>query len=97
MVAGKAKFRFDKFQDKLKEFGIPKKQAEELSHHLLELDIFLNGFQPHINKIMKCKKSEKDKFKDLLEELSGEFEFHIVDNHIVPAKEILNKITNKLE
>src|SRR3989338_4728915 len=95
-VSGKATFPYGEFAKKLEEFNISKKQAGELSHHLLEIDMFVSGFKPHIEKIIKCKKSEKDDFKELLEDLWGELEHHIIENHMIPAKKILNKITNRL-
>ncbi len=95
MVVGKSNFPLGKFAKKLQEFGISKKQAEELEFHLLEFDIFISGFKKHIAKIIRC--NEKDKIKDLLEDLWGEFEHHIIPNHLLPAKDILDNITNKIK
>ncbi len=96
MVAGGSRFPVGKFANKLIEFGISKKQAEELEFHLFEFDIFINGFKPHINKIIKCKFSQKGEMKNLLEDLWGEFEHHVIPMHLVPAKNILDKITDKM-
>ena len=96
MVVGKTTIDWTEFHKRLREFGVSEKEASELGFHLGDLDIFFNGFKPHINKIIKCNKTDKAKFKELLEDLWGEFEHHIVQNHIEPAKEILNDITNRL-
>ncbi len=84
--------KFERLAEKLKEAGISEKQADELTFHLLEISYFVNGFELWIKKINRCKKTKKDKIKDLLEDLWGELENHIINNHLIPAKEVLFKI-----
>jgi len=87
----KRNFSFEDFVRKLQKSGIEKEQAEELGFHLLEFNEFIEKFDNIINEIMKV---EDDKVRKYLEELWGELETHIIKNHLLPAKKILNDITN---
>jgi len=92
----KKDFNFESLAKKLQELGISKKQAGELSFHFLELNAFMEEFKGIVKKIEEYKKSEKEKTRDLLGKLQGELEYHIIPNHLLPAKRILNEITNSI-
>jgi hypothetical protein len=92
----KSNFLSYKFAEKLQEVGISKKQAEDLEVHFYDFDEFTIKFKDNINKIITSNENENEKAKELLEDLWGELEHHVITNHLIPAKEILNKITDEL-
>ena len=93
----KSSFSFEDLSKKLQEFGVPEKQAGELGFHFVEVDTFALKFREVVNDIVACKENEKEKVKNLLGDLRDELEHHIVTNHLIPAKKLLDDITNKLE
>lgn len=96
MAFEKLKFPYEAFAEKLQELGISRKQAIELAFHLLEFNDFTNKFNSSIHEIITLNKQENSKVKELLDDLWGELETHIITNPLLPAKNILEKITEKL-
>lgn len=81
---------YNKISKKLKESSLSKDKSEELAFHLLEIRTSFDEIIDNIDNILKAK--NKKEILDELDSIQNEFEFHIVNNHIIPAKNILNKV-----
>jgi len=79
----------DKFVKKLIESGMSKKKAWEINFHLYEIDAFCMGYRANIEGILKSKtKKETDEH---LESIWDELENHVIKNHMIPVKKLLEK------
>ena len=82
--------KYNKLSEKFKKTGISKDRAEELSFHFMEIEYSFDGIMKNIDNMLIAK--NKEKVLEKLEDIWSEFEVHVVNNHIIPAKKILDKI-----
>jgi len=88
-------FNDNRLSKKFKKFGISKKEADELAFHFVEIERFCLGFRESIINILKIKNNEKKNIEEELDYILGELETHIIKNHFIPTKKILDKNLNK--
>ena len=81
---------YNKISKKPKESNLLKNKSEELAFHLLEIRTSFDEIIDNIDNILNAK--NKKEILDELDHIQNEFEFHIVNNHMIPAKNILNKV-----
>jgi hypothetical protein len=85
----KIDLKYDKISKKLKKAGMSKDLAGELSFHFMEIEYSFGSIIDNINNI--CDARSKKKISEELEHIWSEFEIHVVNSHIIPAKNILKK------
>ena len=83
----------NKFSEKLEEVGISKENSKELFFHFYEIEAFYLGFRTGIKNILKTK--NKKKIKEELENIWDDLKNHIIKNHFIPARNLLDKNEDK--
>lgn len=82
--------KYPNLNKKFKKAGMSKENTEELTFHLMEIEYSFDSIIENIDNILVAR--SKKKILDELEHIWSEFEFHVVNNHIIPAKKVLNKV-----